>query len=208
MPANRPRLTGRKRARAAPSDRSPSRWQRARSPLSTGCPGPFHAQPPVQPDQRRRPPQPLLTPRRPRGRLDADAPDRGIAPNLTSLSVRLTSPGAGLSSNLPPIPAMSTTNQRLHTTHGKYLTTFGIDRGKCSRSGRGGTPLFPVRLPLLSDRFRSVPVRAALLSRDRENLPSLPSCTPWFRGMDHPTWRHEILSAPASAADAALPLRR
>jgi len=36
----------RKRTRAAPSDRSPSRWQRARSPLSTGCPGPFHAQPP------------------------------------------------------------------------------------------------------------------------------------------------------------------
>jgi hypothetical protein len=43
---------GRKRARTAPSDRSPSRWQRVRSPLSTGCPGPFHAQPPVQPDQR------------------------------------------------------------------------------------------------------------------------------------------------------------
>jgi len=49
----------RKRARAAPSDRSPSRWQRARSPLSTGHPGPFHAQPPVQPDLRRRLPQPF-----------------------------------------------------------------------------------------------------------------------------------------------------
>src|SRR5580693_5044061 len=32
----------RKRTRAAPSDRSPSRWQRARPPLSTGCPGQQH----------------------------------------------------------------------------------------------------------------------------------------------------------------------
>ena len=48
----------RKRTRAAPSDRSPSRWQRARPPLSTGCPGPFHAQPPIQPDERPRPVRP------------------------------------------------------------------------------------------------------------------------------------------------------
>jgi len=82
----------RKRARAAPSDRSPSRWQRGRSPLSTGCPGPFHAQPPVQPDLRRRPPQPFPCHVGLWERLDAGAPRRDIVPNLTNLSVRLASP--------------------------------------------------------------------------------------------------------------------
>ena len=98
----------RKRTRAAPSDRSPSRWQRAWSPLSTGCPGPFQAQPPVQPDERR---SPLRCHAEPRGRLDASALHHDVTPNLTSLPVRLASPGAGLSSNLPLIPAMSTVNR-------------------------------------------------------------------------------------------------
>jgi hypothetical protein len=123
----------RKRTRAAPSDRSPSRWQRAWSPLSTGCPGPFQAQPPVQPDERR---SPLRCHAEPRGRLDASALHHDVTPNLTSLPVRLASPGAGLSSNLPLIPAMSTVNRaatlpaeiiRLHfvTARGKFCSGGG-----------------------------------------------------------------------------------
>jgi hypothetical protein len=68
-------------------------------PLATGSvsvvywvPGPFPRPTPVQPDLRRRPLSPSPMPRRPRERLDADAPRHGIAPNLTSLSVRLASP--------------------------------------------------------------------------------------------------------------------
>src|SRR6266568_4227864 len=62
-----------KRTRAAPSDRSPSRWPRARSPLSTGCPGPFQAQPPVQPDERGQLFLPVLVPRLAQERLAAVA---------------------------------------------------------------------------------------------------------------------------------------
>src|ERR1017187_2843593 len=67
----------RKRARAAPSDRSPSRRQRAWSPLSTGCPGPFQAQPPVHLDERRS--SPLRRHALPRGPLDARALQHDVA---------------------------------------------------------------------------------------------------------------------------------
>jgi len=85
-----PAFPRRKRTRAAPSDRRPSRWPRAWSPLSTGCPGPFQAQPPVQPDERSRPFLPVLVPRLDRGWLAAGPPWR--SPDLMSLPVRLASP--------------------------------------------------------------------------------------------------------------------
>ena len=43
-------------------------------PLSTGCPGPLQAQPPVQPDERSRPLLPVLVSRLALGRLAAGAP--------------------------------------------------------------------------------------------------------------------------------------
>jgi hypothetical protein len=81
-------------------------------PLATGLvsvvywvPGPFPGPTPVQPDERRSPFG--ATPSHEGGWMRAPSPRR--SPNLTSLPVRLASPGAGLSSNLPLIPAMSTT---------------------------------------------------------------------------------------------------
>jgi len=192
----------RKRTRAAPSDRSPSRWQRARSPLSTGCPGPFHAQPPVQPDLRRRPLSPSPMPHRPRERLDADAsrrsePDEPVGP--------ASEPGAGLSSNIPRIAAMSTTNLGLRATRGESSTTLSRNWGKCSLPAGPGArarPAFSAHLPPSVAFVRPGP---PIFIGSLRKFGPWPTCTPWFRGMDHPTWRHEILSAPASAADAVLP---
>jgi len=86
---------GKKRTRAAPSDRSPSRWPRAWSPLSTGCPGPFQAQPPAQPDKRGRPFLPVLVPRLARGRLAAGAPAMAW-PGPDQPAGPAGEPGAGL----------------------------------------------------------------------------------------------------------------
>jgi hypothetical protein len=93
-------------------------------------PGPFPGPTPVQPDERR---SPLQCHAEPRGRLDAGALHHDVTPNLTSLPVRLASPGAGLSSNLPLIPPMSTVSRaatlpkeiiRLHfaTARGQFFS--------------------------------------------------------------------------------------
>ena len=162
------------RARAAPSDRSPSRWPRDQPPLSTGCPDPFHAQPPVQPDQRRRP------------------PPAGPA----------SEPGAGLSSNIPPIAVMSTANAGFPYHSEQAFGYFQYSLGEMFTACPGRAPPYPGP-PAPVCLF--CPVGGAFLSQDRENLRPLPSCRPAIRGMDHPTWRHVILCAPASAADAVLP---
>lgn len=52
---------------------------------------------------------------------------------------------------------------------------------------------------------RFCPVGAADFYRVTEKFGPLPTCIPWFRGMDHPTWRHVILTPLFPAADAATP---
>jgi hypothetical protein len=170
----------RKRTRAAPSDRSPSRWQRGRSPLSTGCPGPFHAQPPVQPDLRRRPPQLLLLCHVGCWTEQQLTPDRGDV-NHEPWRRRYCGEELG------------------------YITS-QLREMFAARPGRRESTAGLLGPPAVICRF--CPVRAADFYRVTEKFGPWPTCTPWFRGMDHPTWRHEILSAPASAADAVLPLRR
>jgi len=59
--------------------------------LSTGCPGPFQAQPPVQPDARGKPFLPVLVPRLARGGW-LRAPPPWHSPDLIILPVRLASP--------------------------------------------------------------------------------------------------------------------
>ena len=100
----------RKRTRAAPSDRSPSRWPRARSPLSTGCPGPL---PGPTPRPAGCAPQTLsarssATPGPGGGWMRAPPPRRSPEPDEPAGPAG--EPGAGLSRNLPLIPAMSTTS--------------------------------------------------------------------------------------------------
>jgi hypothetical protein len=173
----------RKRTRAAPSDRSPSRWQRARSPLSTGCPGPFHAQPPSS-------------------RICAAGPcgpDEPVGP--------AREPGAGLSSNIPRIAAMSTTNLGLDATQRKSSATLRSQLMEmfAARRDRRESTAGLLGPPAVICRF--CPVRAAVIIGSPRKFGPWPTCTPWFRGMDHPTWRHDP-DAPVSAADAALPLRR
>jgi hypothetical protein len=198
----------RKRTRAAPSDRSPSRWQRARSPLSTGCPGPFHAQPPVQPDLRRRPLSPSPMSRRPRERLDADAPRHDIAPNLTSLSVRLASPVLDRAATYPGSRRCQPRTLASALLGERVRLRYVAARRNVRRPAGPATRARPAVSAHLPPSVAFVRPGPEFLSAYRENLRALPTCTPWFRGMDHPTWRHEILSAPASAADAVLPLRR
>src|SRR5579859_289099 len=86
-----------------PSDRSPSRRQRARgTPLSTGRPGPSWVQPPAGPD---RCPFPVLRLALRRGHAESPAA-RSLA--WVASIVPASQPGAGLRSNLPLISAMST----------------------------------------------------------------------------------------------------
>ena len=92
-------------------------------PLATGSasvvywvPGPFPRPTPYPAGSAPQASSALPTPRRPRGRLDADAPRRGIAPNLDEPVGPASEPGAGLSSNIPLIPALSTANPGLRTT--------------------------------------------------------------------------------------------
>jgi hypothetical protein len=177
---------------------------------------------------------PFPMPRRPRRRLDADAPRRGVCSEPDEPVGPASEPGAGLSSNIPRIEAMSTAIVGFPATRGKHLTTLSISEAvmftaapaRVSRVRADAFPgsrrCFPRFAPVLSGvragAFRGsrppaavcrfCPARAAHLSGDGENLRSLPSWSPRFRGMDHPTWRRVILSAPVPAADAALPLRR
>ena len=95
-------VRGREEGPGIPSDRSSSRRQRARPPLSTGCPGPSRVQPPAQPGPEEQPPSVL--------RLAQDGPT-DPSPDTDTVG-RLTAPagwpGAGLRSNIPLIAAMST----------------------------------------------------------------------------------------------------
>ena len=208
MTTNRPRvraragrrdfLPKRKRTRAAPSDRSPSRWQRAWPPLSTGCPGPFHAQPPIQPDERRRSVQPFGGTPRPRGRLDASALCPGAALNVTSLQVRLTSPVLDLISNLPSIAAMSTA-MGLRT--GKVRSHSVTTRGNVSAP----FPASPTARHAARSHVSPLSDQERIFVSPVENIAAAARCASRFRGMDSPTWR---LRRPArtSAANPAAPL--
>jgi hypothetical protein len=162
-------------------------------PLSTGCPGPFHAQPPVQPDLRRRPPQPFA--RRvglgaagcwhPPARRFSE-PDEPVGP--------ASEPGAGLSSNLPLFQAMSTANLSIHVTQSEYLTTLCRGSAKYSLAPSVTSAREQHHFP-----------------RGRKNPRPLLSLRAAYSGYASPTWRHEAVSAlsvMAHAADAALSARR
>ena len=122
-------------------------------------------------------------------------------------------PGAGLSSNLPLIAAMSTTNP-WHPCYSRFDVSYiksqlgQLFAARWSPMAQEVQPVWTSLGCASAAICRFCPMRDAYLSGGRENMRPLPSCRAWFRGMDHPTWRHVILSAPASAADAALPLRR
>lgn len=86
-----------------PSDRNPSRRQRARgTPLSTGRPGPSWVQPPAS-----RGPDRCPSPAAP-GTQAGHAESPPHAAGLGRFDRSGRQPGAGLRSNLPLIPAMST----------------------------------------------------------------------------------------------------
>jgi hypothetical protein len=118
----------RKRTRAAPSDRSSSRWQRARPPLSTGCPGPFHAQPPIQPDERPRPVRPdRATPGLEGGWMRAP-PAVGVALKPDESAGPADEPGAGPEQQL----TLDRGNvNRVRSTHGEGSITFSNHYGEC-----------------------------------------------------------------------------
>ena len=91
---------------------------------------------------------------------------------------------------------------------GRVRLHYVAARRKCSLPGRAGRQSTAGLLGPPAVICRFCPVRAAVIIGSRRKFGAWPTCTPWFRGMDHPTWRHVILYAPVSAADAALPLRR
>jgi hypothetical protein len=160
----------RKRTRAAPSDRSPSRWQRAWSPLSTGCPGPFQAQPPVQPVNTALA-HVSATPCREGGWM--------LAPS-------------GMTSPEPDEPAGPASEPWCWTEQQLTADPGNVNRGVPVRAGPG-RPLLAghgslAPSPLSWFLVGSIcPEGLYLWPGEGENKQLRPSCAPRFRGMDHPT---------------------
>ena len=212
-----------KRTRATPSDRSLSRWPRARSPLSTGCPGPFQAQPPVQPDARQTF-LPVLVPRLARGGW-LRAPLPWHSPDPISLPGPAGEPRCWTDQKLTPDPGNVNRRPRRSTAERQCLTTICNDCDRCRpvqagrRSGRrrrrrpGHGDGSGVNLPHLWLAGHGRPLvdssclRGLDLSRTaRKNKQRLPSCAWCFRGMDHPLTSPDVRPAtPRSGRPSAPP---